>query len=109
MPTPAELRNKATAVNTASGNIRREANAYRNQMNGTADWWQGDAGNAIRQSYSAIHADVDRLLSKLDTLKSRLNGLVGEVQRADDERRRKAEEARRLAEEKRRREAAARK
>jgi WXG100 family type VII secretion target len=90
MPTPGEIRSKASAVNTAAGDIRREAGKYRGEMNGSSSWWQGEGGNAIRKSYTEIDGDIGRLASKLDTLASRLNGLAGDVQAADDERRRKA-------------------
>ncbi|WP_199613901.1 WXG100 family type VII secretion target [Paenibacillus alkalitolerans] len=95
MPTPAEIRSKATAVSTAAGDIRREAGKYLKEMNGSSDWWKGDAGNATRQSYAEIDADISKLSSKLDSLSTQLSGLAGEVQAADDERRRKAEEERR--------------
>ncbi len=97
MPTPSEVQRKAIRVNSVYDELCRGKDRCQGYAYNSSDWWQSEAGKALRSQYSEIQADITRLISKLGTVVSSIKRLSTNIQNADDERRRKAEELKRQA------------
>ncbi len=92
MPSASDIQKKAINTDSVSYDIRRESGTCANSIVDSKTWWQGEAGNTLRDEYKMINQEITSLTGRLGSLKTNLYTLASKVTEADLARQQKAAE-----------------
>lgn len=92
MPSSSDIQKKAIHTDSVSYDIRRESGTCASSVADSKTWWQGEAGNTLRDEYKMINQEITSMTGKLGSLKTNLYTLASKVSEADLARQQKAAE-----------------
>jgi len=75
--TPERLKSKAFDVSDSIEGIAREFQRMREEIDSTAGYWKGDAGDLQRRSFAEKADEIENLLTRLRTYPPRITQMAG--------------------------------
>lgn len=81
--TPDELRRQSGVVSKNVSSIKKDFNEIEFKVKSTASYWQGDAADSFRATYSSYLDEIAEIISRLTEHITDLNEMAGVYEEAD--------------------------
>lgn len=82
--TPAELKNQSNLVMADLKSIEKHWKSIETLVNGTKNYWEGDASNTHIRNYKDIKDDVDKVIKRLKENPVKLQTMAGVYDEAEE-------------------------
>jgi len=77
--TPSELLSQASSMQTSADAINTELEASKSRISETSAYWTGEAGDAMRERYTQLYDDIQRVLDATNERVKDLKQLGGDT------------------------------